>query len=236
MDTGAQGSLHINISSDWGPGPSDSVGTLIMVKQVFMHELINGSLLQAVIIFYAKIKLSHKETKCLPRLRLFVCLSPRLEGPDPVKYKHRLWVLHVTVRMGPGQVHAIIFIGGWVLCCVVLVLQKPNPFISAGLARAWGEVRGGGGVCVVQTQTKHLRRYAEILSVTRYKCVTALQGHVTSRSGRIHPQIVTTQRVSDNRFNSMFLIRDLEQQQTQLRTESTLKSCENVSGWAVTLV
>lgn len=71
-------------------------------------------MLQAVIIFYTKIKLSHKENKCLPRLRLFVCLSPQpdLAGPDPLKYKHWLRVLHVTVRMGPGQVHAIIFIGG----------------------------------------------------------------------------------------------------------------------------
>ena len=72
---------HLHFILTEGPGPSDSVGTLIMVKQVFMHELINGSLLQAVIIFYTKIKLSYKETKSLPRLRLFVCLSPP-EQPD----------------------------------------------------------------------------------------------------------------------------------------------------------
>ena len=187
LDTGAACTLTFYTDSRAGPI------WLIMVKQVSLCTSLLMAYCKLSSYFTPKLNSATKKISvCQDWDCLFVCPQSRdWPGPDPVKYKHR--VLHVTVRMGPGQVHAIIFIGGWVLCCVVLVLLKLNPFISAPWWRR--EVRPGMGEgCVVWAHTNTnkaspaLRREPNTLqmcySVTRPRDIQV----------REDPQIVTTPR------------------------------------------
>ena len=77
------------------------------------------------------------------------------------------------------------------LCCVVLVLQKPNPFISAALKEERGQARRGE-VCVAHTNTNKASPELRTEPNTLQMCYSVARPR--DIQVREDPQIVTTQR------------------------------------------